>query len=404
MLSQAEVAAHHDAGSGAPVNQRPTAAFTSSTDGLKASFDGSGSSDPEGAVTYAWTFGDGETSSVAKPEHVYGAAGDYSVSLTVTDAGGLTDKVTKSVTVAPVNQRPTAAFTSSTDGLKASFDGSGSSDPEGAVTYAWTFGDGETSSAAKPEHVYGGAGDYSVSLTVTDAGGLTDKVTKSVTVTAPAGPALVAADDFARTVTNGWGAADQGGSWTLTSSKANFKVGGGTGSMTMSSPGSGPTASLAGLSSSDSDVQVQLSPDKLTTGGGLYATVVGRSVSGAGAYRSQLIFRADGKVSLGISRLDANGAQTVLNAQTLVPGLTYTAGDVVNLRVQVTGTSPTTVRSRAWKVGQAEPTAWAESITDSTAGLQAKGSVTLQGYLSGSSTNAPVVLGFDALRIYDLGQ
>ena len=50
------------------------------------SFDGSGSSDPDGdPLTYAWAFGDGGTSTEATPTHGYAAAGVYDVCLTVHD-------------------------------------------------------------------------------------------------------------------------------------------------------------------------------------------------------------------------------------------------------------------------------------------------------------------------------
>ena len=38
--------------------------------------------------TYTWSFGDGTTSSTQNPVHVYAAAGDYTVSLTVAGPGG----------------------------------------------------------------------------------------------------------------------------------------------------------------------------------------------------------------------------------------------------------------------------------------------------------------------------
>jgi PKD repeat protein len=46
------------------------------------------------AVTYAWDFGDGGTSTDASPSHVYTATGVYQVSLTVTGNGGITDTKT----------------------------------------------------------------------------------------------------------------------------------------------------------------------------------------------------------------------------------------------------------------------------------------------------------------------
>jgi PKD repeat protein len=50
-----------------------------------------------------------------------------------------------------------------------SFDGSGSSDPDGdALTYSWDFGDSNTGTGATPSHSYATAGIYKVCLTVND--------------------------------------------------------------------------------------------------------------------------------------------------------------------------------------------------------------------------------------------
>ena len=129
-----------------PQNQPPTARFTSSCTELGCGFDGTTSSDLEGPVTYAWVFGDGATASTASPGRTLAASGAYDVKLTVTDAGGRSDTVTHQVTVTapPLNQPPTARFTSSCTGLGCGFDATTSSDPEGALSYAWTFGDGGT--------------------------------------------------------------------------------------------------------------------------------------------------------------------------------------------------------------------------------------------------------------------
>ena len=73
-------------------------------------------------------------------------------------------KITKAA-----NLSPTAAFTSSCAGLTCRFDSSTSTDIDGNVTrYAWTFGDGTTSTSASPLHTFTNAGPYDVSLTVTD--------------------------------------------------------------------------------------------------------------------------------------------------------------------------------------------------------------------------------------------
>ncbi len=83
----------------------------------------------------------------------------------------------------PQDLPPTASFTSSCVQLDCTFDGSDSSDPEGSpLSHAWDFGDGGTATAAVVGHTFAGAGTYTVRLTVTDAGGLTDTLTRQVTV------------------------------------------------------------------------------------------------------------------------------------------------------------------------------------------------------------------------------
>ena len=69
------------------------------------------------------------------------------------------------------------------------------------------------------------------------------------------------------------------------------------------------------------------------------------------------------------------------------------------MRIQVTGTAPTTVRTKVWRVGTAEPATWNLSVTDATANLQAAGSPGFSSYLSSSATNAPIVMSLDDLLV-----
>ena len=62
---------------------------TSGAAPLTVSFAGSGSADPDGnIVSFAWDFGDGQTSSEADPTHTYATPGTYTVRLTVTGSEG----------------------------------------------------------------------------------------------------------------------------------------------------------------------------------------------------------------------------------------------------------------------------------------------------------------------------
>ena len=136
------------------------------------------------------------------------------------------------------NNPPNASFTFSTpQPLSASFNASASSDSDGSITaYNWTFGDGATGTGVAPQHTYASAGSYTVRLTVTDNRGDTGSVTHTVSVTGSPPPppppppdGEYASDTFARTVANGFGAADVGGTWTLSGTASSFSVGGGVG-------------------------------------------------------------------------------------------------------------------------------------------------------------------------------
>ncbi|GGM50325.1 hypothetical protein GCM10011608_39060 [Micromonospora sonchi] len=74
-----------------------------------------GSRDPDGgALTYAWTFGDGNRSDAANPTHTYAAAGNYNAQLTVTNPKGRTAVANVQVTVG--NTAPTVTIEFPPDG------------------------------------------------------------------------------------------------------------------------------------------------------------------------------------------------------------------------------------------------------------------------------------------------
>jgi subtilisin family serine protease len=170
----------------------PVANFTSNCSTLTCSFDAS-SSTAQATATYGWAFGDAASGSGKTPSHRYAAAGTYAVALTVTDANGTSTR-SKSVTVAATNQAPLARFTVSCPTLQCTFDASTSTDDVGISSYKWSWGDGrtETRVGTIARNTYAAAATYNVTLTVTDGGGLTNSVTKTVQVPSSTNAAPIA--------------------------------------------------------------------------------------------------------------------------------------------------------------------------------------------------------------------
>jgi PKD repeat protein len=181
-------------------NDLPTASFTASPNpvvtGNQVSFDASASSDPDGSIAkYEWDLdGDGsfetDTGTTKTATRTYTTAGSVSVKLRVTDEGGVTATATKTVDVVAPQQPPTASFTASpnpaTTGQTVTFNGTASSDPDGAIAkYEWDLdGNGsyetDTGTTATTTKSYATAGSVAVKLQVTDADAMT--ATKTVTV------------------------------------------------------------------------------------------------------------------------------------------------------------------------------------------------------------------------------
>ncbi|WP_189362799.1 malectin domain-containing carbohydrate-binding protein, partial [Algibacter mikhailovii] len=89
---------------GQAINQAPVALagsdLTSGPAPLTISFNSIGSSDDKGITAYAWDFGDGTSvSNEASPSHIFTAAGNYTVTLTVSDVEGETHSDTIAIEV-----------------------------------------------------------------------------------------------------------------------------------------------------------------------------------------------------------------------------------------------------------------------------------------------------------------
>ncbi|MDH6462304.1 glucose/arabinose dehydrogenase [Micromonospora sp. A200] len=110
---------HIGGGNRAPT-AKATANKTSGAAPLTVTFSSAGSSDPEGgALTYAWNFGDGTTSTAANPSKTYTTNGTYTATLTVKDPQNATGSA--SVLISVGNTAPTVTINSPGNGKLFSY-------------------------------------------------------------------------------------------------------------------------------------------------------------------------------------------------------------------------------------------------------------------------------------------
>ncbi|MGZ4735392.1 MAG: PKD domain-containing protein [Acidimicrobiia bacterium] len=393
-LSVGRIRSHYLASGRAPnfPNIPPVASFTSSHQDLTATVTSTSTDDDGTIVSSAWSFGDNTFGSGTTNQHTYAQAGTYQVTLTVTDDRGGVTSITQPVVVTdpPPNILPTASFTSNVLFHTATLT-STSTDPDGSiVSSTWNFGDSTTGSGPTQQHTYAQSGTYNVTLTVTDNRAGVTSITQPVVVTD-----LYDADTFTRTVANGLGTADQGGAWSLTGAASSFSVASGVGRITSAANVSN-AGFLTAVRQTNIDTKTDLALSTAATGGGAYVSVVGRRVSNGNDYRLKLRYVAGGTLTAYLTRT-INNSETVLTSIN-VPSLTVSAGDLLRVRFQALGTSPTTLRAKVWRASASEPVSWLLTSTDSTAALAAPGDVGVLLFTSSTWTGTAPTLSVDNLR------
>lgn len=123
---------------------------------------------------YLWSFGDGDTSTMNNPVHFYLQTGTYTVKLVETDDLGCQDSIIKTSYIHVVDD-PVAAFTASdTVSICSPLIDTFTNQSTGGISYAWSFGDGNSSALTNPTNVYTSPTQYNVRLVVTNTYGCTD--------------------------------------------------------------------------------------------------------------------------------------------------------------------------------------------------------------------------------------
>ncbi|MXV13861.1 PKD domain-containing protein [Hufsiella ginkgonis] len=136
------------------------------------------------AVGYKWEFGDGTSSTLVSPKHVYTSTlPTYTVRLIVFNGQGCSDTLDMADLI-KITPKPTAEFSAE--------HGFGTEIPNytfqfrdqsiNPVSWAWDFGDGKKSTAKDPLHTYADTGSYKVKLIVANTAGCLDTMIHTVRI------------------------------------------------------------------------------------------------------------------------------------------------------------------------------------------------------------------------------
>jgi gliding motility-associated-like protein len=139
------------------------------------SFPGSGT-----IASWQWDFGDGVFSTDQNPQHTFFSAGNFNVSLRVTNNFGCINSITNPQYI-QISGGVVAGFTNTSPGTcnqPATINFSSTSTGTGVLSYQWQFGDGSTSALENPSHTYSTLGSYTVGLIVFNTNGCSDTIIK----------------------------------------------------------------------------------------------------------------------------------------------------------------------------------------------------------------------------------
>lgn len=192
-------------------------------------------------TAWQWDFDDGSTSSVQNPDHLYTQAGNFNITLQVTNSGGCTKNLSK------------LAYIKAADSIRTQFNFSlpakckppetisfyNNSGGPGTILYTWDFGNGNSVSTFSPSHTYTAGGLYSITLTARNDFGCTDTLILKDTLLIKNVRSAVISDDtvcvnYRMLLTNGTLPAPLSTQWVYSDGTSSFSA---TSAKTWTSPG-----------------------------------------------------------------------------------------------------------------------------------------------------------------------
>lgn len=136
--------------------------------------------------SYYWSFGNGQTSTLQNPTHLYTDTGVYTVKLITTTTSGCVDSVVKKDFITVKKPRVNFSFVD-TGATCAPLQIQFKDSSYYIKDWSWNFGDGNTSTVKNPANIFYIPGNYRVKLTGTSFGGCVDSAFATVKVPGPNG-------------------------------------------------------------------------------------------------------------------------------------------------------------------------------------------------------------------------
>lgn len=234
-------------------------------------------------------------------------------------------------------------------------------------------------------------------LQVSDEDGLLATLTVGAKTVAMRGPTRTFTegkrpftDTFTRTVATTFGSSGGGGNYSNTGSDALYSVNGSVGIITCDVANTSRHTTIVD-NMTDVDVTSKVTVTATPTGATSSIALSFNYTTSNDHNRARLLFLTTGVVQLALEK-EVGGTTTTLGAATQV-GTGFTGGDWWHIRAQRTGS---TIRCRAWKDGDTEPSTWLHSVTDTA---NSSGRVGYRALASTGSTGLPRLFHVDDLQV-----
>lgn len=206
-------------------------------------------------------------------------------------------------------------------------------------------------------------------------------------------PPSTITDTFTRTVANGWGTLDTGEIWTQNGgAPADYSVNGTRGRIDHPSVNATRLMAKSGTHTAP-DIRLTVLPSAVSTGAAIACDIWAQFATTSNSYLCRLAFDLGGVATLFLYKLVA-GAATLFTSVGL--GGTYVASEQYTVRLQINGSS---LKAKAWKTANNEPTGWTISVTDATF---TSGQVVVGSFIPTGNTNVSPSMQFDNVFIGDM--